>query len=167
VALVAFTLVKVLSPAYFSRQDTRTPVAVSIRAMALNIALNVAIVLPMIRFQIPGAHAGLATATGLAAVYNATALYRGLTKAQVYHPGNGWSLLTARVFLANLAMAAALWLLSGPLDGWLSAGWESRAARLAACVAAGLAVYVVALLVLGLRPRHLRGRAAGAAQGGP
>src|SRR5690606_14827183 len=66
VALVGFTLVKVLSPGYFSRQDVRTPVRVSIRAMVVNIVLNLAIVVPMVRMGIPGAHAGLAAATGLA-----------------------------------------------------------------------------------------------------
>ena len=60
VALVGFTLVKVLSPGYFSRQDIRTPVRVSIRAMFVNIGLNVVFVVPMIMLGIPGAHAGLA-----------------------------------------------------------------------------------------------------------
>jgi putative peptidoglycan lipid II flippase len=156
VALLGFTLVKVLSPGYFSRQDIRTPVRVSIRAMFFNIALNVAFVVPMILLQIPGAHAGLAAATGLAAIYNATALYRGLRAAGVYAPGAGWRPLLWQVLLANLAMVAALWLVAGPLDGWLEAAWQARGLRLAGCIGLGAAVYLGALLALGLRPRHLR-----------
>lgn len=158
VALVGFTLVKVLSPGYFSRQDIRTPVRVSIRAVFVNIGLNALIVVPMVVLGIPGAHAGLAAATGLAAVYNASALYRGLRGGGVYAPGTGWRALAVRVLLANLAMAAALWWIAGPLDAWLTATWDARALRLAGCIALGLAVYVGALLALGMRPRHLRSR---------
>jgi putative peptidoglycan lipid II flippase len=158
VALVGFTLVKVLSPGYFSRQDIRTPVRVSIRAMLVNIVLNVAIVVPMVQLGIPGAHAGLATATGIAAVYNASALYRGLRSTGIYVPGDGWRLLALRVLLANLAMGAALFLVAGPLDGWLAAAWHERTLRLAACVGLGIIVYIASLLALGLRPGHLRGR---------
>ena len=156
VGLIAFTLVKVLSPAYFSRQDTRTPVRISIRAMLANIVLNLAIVVPMVRLGIPAAHAGLAAATGLAAVYNASALYRGLRRAGVYAPGPAWGVLGLRVLAANLAMAAALWLAAGPLDGWLAAGGGERTLRISGCIGLGLAVYAAMLLALGLRPRHLR-----------
>jgi len=158
VALLGFTLVKVLSPGYFARQDIRTPVRISIRAMFVNIALNLAIVVPMFRLGISGAHAGLAAATGLAAIYNASALYAGLRRTGIYAPGEGWRPLAVRVLLANLAMAAALALVAGPLDGWLEATWHVRSLRLAGCIGLGLVVYLAALLALGLRPRHLRSR---------
>jgi len=158
VALLGFTLVKVLSPGYFSRQDIRTPVRVSIRAMFVNIGLNVAFVLPMMYFGIPGAHAGLAAATGLAAIYNATALYRGLRNTAIYTPGEGWRALALRVLLANVAMALVLWFVAGPLQPWLDAAWHTRALRLAGCIALGLGVYLAALLALGLRPAQLRSR---------
>jgi putative peptidoglycan lipid II flippase len=159
VALLGFTLVKVLSPGYFSRQDVRTPVRVSIRAMLLNVVLNALIVVPMIWYAIPGAHAGLATATGLAAIYNATALYRGLRRTGVYTPAVGWGPLALKVLLANLAMAVALWLVAGPLASWIEAGWRQRALWLALSIALGMAVYAGSLLALGLRPRHLRQQA--------
>jgi putative peptidoglycan lipid II flippase len=158
VALLGFTLVKVLSPGYFSRQDIRTPVRVSIRAMFVNIVLNVVFVVPMFLLAIPGAHAGLAAATGLAAIYNASALYRGLRITGIYVPGDGWRPLAIRVALANLAMAIALWLVAGPLDAWLEAAWQARSLRLVGCILLGLAVYLGALLALGLRPSQLRSR---------
>jgi len=155
-ALLGFTLVKVLSPGYFSRQDIKTPVRISIRAMFLNIGLNVAFVVPMISFAVPGAHAGLAAATGLSAVYNATALYRGLRITGVYAPAAGWAPLLARVLFANLVMGALLLILAGPLDAWLNAAWHERALRLTFVIFLGLGVYLAALLVAGLRLRHLR-----------
>jgi putative peptidoglycan lipid II flippase len=75
-------------------------------------------------------------------------------------PGGGWRPLAIQVLFANLAMAAALWMVAGPLDVWLDAAWHARALRLAGCIGLGIGVYLVALLALGLRPRHLRGAAA-------
>jgi len=155
-ALIGFTLVKVLSPAYFSRQDIKTPVRISIRAMLLNVALNIVIVVPMYLNEVPGAHAGLAAATGLSAIYNATALYLGLRRAGVYTRGEGWGVLLGRVLFANLAMGAVLWALAGPLDPWLEAAWHERGLRLAAIIFLGFGAYLAALLLAGLRPRHLR-----------
>ncbi|MEJ2523808.1 MAG: murein biosynthesis integral membrane protein MurJ [Gammaproteobacteria bacterium] len=154
--LVGFTLVKVLAPAYFSRQDAKTPVKFSIRSMFVNIGLNFAIVVPMVYLAVPGAHAGLAAATGIAAAYNAAALYRGLRRADIYRPLAGWGPLALKVVLANLLMAAALFWAAGSLEAWLAAGWQARGLRLAGCIALGLGVYAAALLALGLRPAHLR-----------
>jgi len=156
VGLIAFTLVKVLAPAYFSRQDAKTPVKISIRSMFVNIGLNFVLVVPMVHFGVPGAHAGLAAATGIAAAYNAAALYRGLRRIGVYRPAAGWGALGAKVLVANLAMAAAIAWLAGPLQAWLDASWDARALKLAVCVGLGLAVYVAALLAMGVRPAHLR-----------
>jgi putative peptidoglycan lipid II flippase len=64
--------------------------------------------------------------------------------------------LGLRVLAANLAMAAALWLAAGPLEGWLAAGGGERALRISGCIGLGLVVYAGMLLALGLRPRHLR-----------
>ena len=156
VGLIAFTLVKVLAPGYFSRQDAKTPVKISIRSMFLNIGLNFALVVPMLKLGIPGAHAGLAAATGIAAAYNAGALYRGLRRAGAYNPRAGWGALALKVLVANLVMAAVVAWLSGPLQGWLDASWDGRTLKLVACIGLGLAVYAGALLAMGLRPAHLR-----------
>jgi putative peptidoglycan lipid II flippase len=157
--LMAFTLVKVLAPGYFSRQDMKTPVKVGIIAMVTNIVLNIVIVLPMVHMGLPAPHAGLALATGLAAAVNAVLLYRGLRQQGVYKPGDGWGWLAGRLLIANIAMALVVFWLSGDLESWLTAGWQNRAARLALCVGAGLATYLLALLVSGVRPRHLVVRA--------
>jgi putative peptidoglycan lipid II flippase len=152
--LMAFTLVKVLAPGYFSRQDTKTPVRIGIIAMVTNISLNIIIVLPMVRMGLPAPHAGLALATGLAAAVNAVLLYRGLRRQGVYQPGDGWGWLAGRLLIANIAMAIVVLWLSGDLESWLTAGWQDRAVRLALCIGAGLATYLLALMVSGIRPRH-------------
>jgi hypothetical protein len=55
--------VKVLAPGFFARGDTATPVKIGVTAVALNLALNVA-------FMVPLQHVGPALATSLAAIFN-------------------------------------------------------------------------------------------------
>jgi putative peptidoglycan lipid II flippase len=67
VGLPAFVVVKVLSPAFFARGDTSTPVKVGVGCVAFNLALNLA-------FMVPLAHIGPALATSMAAIANVCGL---------------------------------------------------------------------------------------------
>ena len=156
VGLIGFTLIKILAPGYFSRQDTKTPVKVGLVALATNLVLNIGFVTLMVNTGFIAPHMGLALATSLAAFVNAGLLYRGLRRRQVYRPNKGWSRFFLRLLVANLAMIAVLWWSRGSIETWLLAGWETRVARLVFCVMTGAAVYFAALWLAGLRPRHLR-----------
>ena len=149
VGLPAFMLIKVLAPGFFARQDAKTPVRIAVIAMLVNIALNIVLVFPL-------AHAGLALATSLSACLNAGLLFRGLRRAGVCAPKNGWPALLARIAVANLALAAVLLWGSGELSAWLAWGALRRAAHLSGWILAGAAVYMACLWLAGLRPSHLR-----------
>ena len=58
--------------------------------------------------------------------------------------------------VANVAMAVTLLLGVPVIEAWLSWGALERALMLSMWIAAGGGVYVLALIVLGLRPRHLK-----------
>ncbi|MDX1443229.1 MAG: murein biosynthesis integral membrane protein MurJ [Gammaproteobacteria bacterium] len=160
--LMGFTLVKILAPGYFARQDTKTPVKVGIVAVCVNVVLNIAFVLVAIDQEFIAPHAGLALATGFAAITNASLLFIGLRRRDVYHPGAGWGLFALRCLLANATMAAVVtWQAGGlsveSLAPWLEMDFWGRILRLAWCIAAGALAYVIILFLLGLRPRHLKG----------
>ena len=78
--LVGFSMVKVLAPGYFARQDTKTPVKVGMIALSINMAFNVCVVVPAFLYGFPVPHVLLAVSTGLSALINATLLYRGLRR---------------------------------------------------------------------------------------
>jgi putative peptidoglycan lipid II flippase len=75
VGLWAFAGVRIISQAFYSLQDTKTPVAIAILALFTNIALSVFFV-----FRTPLAHAGLALATSVAAMVNVGLLTMQLRK---------------------------------------------------------------------------------------
>lgn len=153
--LLGFTLIKVLLPGYFSRQDTRTPVRYGVVALVSNMVLNIAIVVPWVMAGRIGPHAGLALATSIAAFINAGLLYRGLRRAGVLVFAPGWAALAARTVVAALVMAAAVTWYAGALDGWLELGAGARVMRLATAIGLGAATYAAVLWIAGLRPRHL------------
>lgn len=156
--LLGFILVKVLVPGFYSRQDTRTPVLIGARALILGMILNVVFVVTLLRTNWGPAHVGLAAATTLSSLTNASLLFRGLRSAGVYRPRAGWSLLFLRVGIATAVMAAfLLWLCSRAGD-WLALTTVVRVAWLVFAVAGGAVVYFVAGFSAGLRLREFRMR---------
>jgi putative peptidoglycan lipid II flippase len=157
VGMFGFTLVKILAPAFFARQDTRTPVRIGFIALGFSLSLNLLVVLPWTLSGGAAPHAGLAAATSLGALINATLLYRALRRSGTYAPAPGWGGFLFQVVLANVAMGAALYWLAGDLAHWLAWGASARLLHLALCVGAGGAVYGAVLWLAGLRPAALRG----------
>ena len=154
--LMGFSLVKVLAPGYFARQDTKTPVRVALIAFATNMTINVGVVLPAKHFGFPFPHILLATSTCVSAAVNTTLLWRGLVRSGVYQPLPGWGVLIARILFANAVMAALLVWMGGPVTDWLALSWFPRAMKLGACIAAAGATYFAALFISGVRMHHMR-----------
>ncbi|MGH8596117.1 MAG: murein biosynthesis integral membrane protein MurJ, partial [Gammaproteobacteria bacterium] len=146
--LSGFIFVKVLAPAFFARQDVRTPVKIGVVALLSNLVLNLALVVPL-------QHAGLALATSLAAFINAWLLLRALTAQQIYVPQPGWSWFTAKVIVAAGVMSLVLVLLNAPTLLWSSWPWLTRALRLTGLIALGVAVYFGCCWSFGLRRRDV------------
>ena len=137
--LPAFVLVKVLAPAFFARGDTATPVKIGVAAVALNLAMNVA-------FMVPLQHIGPALATSLAAMFNVGWLGALLARRGHLTPDAQLRQRGIRLAAAAMVMGAVLWLVqralfSAPLHGM------ARIGALAGLVAIGSATYGVAALL--------------------
>ena len=142
VGLPAYVLIKVLTPGFFARKDTRTPVRIAIIAVVANIVLNVILMVPL-------KHAGLALATALSAWLNTALL--------AYHlRARGHLILDARLkrrlprmVLASLLMAFVLLLAASALSGALAGGQAARIGALILLVAGGMAVFAAGAQTLG------------------
>ncbi|KAF1699832.1 murein biosynthesis integral membrane protein MurJ [Pseudoxanthomonas suwonensis] len=176
-AVPAFLLVKVLAPAFYSRQDTRSPVRAAVFAVLVNVAstlLFFGVLLyatdtgrqalaaaggnPVAALgQIRGAHALLALAVAVAGWTNALQLAWMLRRAGVYRRQPGWGRLLLQVGAGSLALVVVAGGLAWLWPDWSAWAWWERAWRLALMVGAGAASYGAALVALGLRPRDLRG----------
>ena len=151
IGVLPLVLVKVLAPAYFAREDTRTPFRLAAVAVVVNVVLN----LSMFRWF---GHVGLALATSVAAWVHFWLLCRGvIERGDLAADGpliaTGIRVLAAvtcmGLILAAVAPADAFWLLASTLErvGWLMGA-----------VAAGGLVYGAALWVCGLTVADIRHR---------
>ncbi len=153
--LVGFSFVKILAPAFFAREDTRTPVKYGLIALAINFALSVLLAWYLTRIGYPATHAGLALAISVAAIANAWLLYRGLRRHGFLTHSAGWGWLTVRTLIANAALIAGLLWLQRPLDWWIDASLSERSLQLGMTIVGGAIVYFGTLVVFGLRPSQL------------
>ena len=155
IGLVGFSFVKILAPAYFAREDTKTPVRVGLIALLVNLVLSVIFALVLTRISFAGTHAGLALAISIAALVNAWLLYRGLRREQLIKHSPGWVSMLTRFVIGNVAMTMSIVALNRPLDWWLEAAISQRSGWLGIVVGTAAAVYFGVLLVVGVRPGHL------------
>lgn len=154
VGLLGLIFVKILAPAFYSRQDIRTPLKYALISLVVTQLLNLVFVL-----WLPFRHAGLALSISLAATLNATLLYRGLRKRNSFQPHAGWGVFLLKLAVALAAMGMVLYLCMGGQDIWLHGTTTyGRVFRLAWVMAAGGAVYFVTLYALGFRPADFKRR---------
>jgi putative peptidoglycan lipid II flippase len=143
VGLPAYVLVKVMAPAFFAREDTRTPVYVAAAALVANVVL-------ILLFIDALAHVGIALATALANWLNVVCLALLLARAGWFRPDRALAAGLAATLAATLVMAAALVAVDR-----VGADWPVLV-RLAALVGVGGGVFGLAALALGAVPAELR-----------
>jgi len=139
--LPAYVLVKVLTPAFFAREDTATPVKVAGASMALNVALNLALMGPL-------GHVGMALATALAAWFNVVALAVILKRRGFFAMNARLRDKAPRIIAASAVMAAALFA-ADHFSRPYAAGHLATLLVTVALVAVGLAAFLVAAQLLG------------------
>jgi putative peptidoglycan lipid II flippase len=156
VGIIALVWIKILAPAFYAQQDTKTPVKIGIRVLLITQLFNLFFVLLVFdRYAYDFRHAALALSTSLGAVLNAWWLYRGLLARGVYVPQPGWARFAWQLFGATL-FTTALILLAKPADLWWTvAGEIPRASLLAALFALGGFAYLGVLYCLGFRLRDV------------
>ena len=145
VGLLGIILVKTLAPAFYARQDVRTPVRIALGVLVFTQIMNFVFV-PIF------AVAGLALSIGLGACVNAAFLYAGLRKRGIYVPQPGWIVFFAKLIIAVAAMGALSWYSAAQFD-WaaMQATPWLRALALLDIVGASAVVYFAVLFILGFR----------------
>jgi putative peptidoglycan lipid II flippase len=140
--LPAYVLVKVLTPGFYARQDTATPVKIAVLVLIATVVLNFVLIPP---FGI----AGLASAIAVCSWLNCLMLYVVLHRRGHFRI-EGW--LASRIFrqlLAGALMVAALYAIRALVGGWFSGSVGHRLVGVAALVGGGMAVYFPAVWLLG------------------
>lgn len=140
VGLWAFSGLKVVTQAFFSLKDTRTPLWVSIVAVGVNLFAGLALMGPM-------QQGGLALATSLAAAVNVCVLFGILLYRLGWFPTREFVTSVARIVAAATVMGVPVFFLRSLAD-W-STGFNSfTAGVLGGAVLCGLGAFCGAAYVL-------------------
>ena len=142
--LVAYSCIKVLSPAFYTIDKKWTPMWVSFAAIALNFCLNYLFI-----FRLGLGHRGLALATAISAGANFLTLYLLMLRSeQSLETGRLLGALV-RCGLASLALGFVCWLALVQGASWFEATelWRKVAALFGVVACAG-AVYLLACFAL-------------------
>ncbi len=103
IGLCGFAGSKIVITAFYSMQDTKTPMTIGIWSMVLNIVLNLVLMGPL-------QHGGLALATSLASIFNAVVLIFVLKKRLGRIGGTKIATMTLKVTGAATVMGIVVYL---------------------------------------------------------
>jgi putative peptidoglycan lipid II flippase len=132
--LPAYVLVKVLTPGFFAREDTKTPLRIAMWVLGANIALNFALV-PFFGLY------GLALALALTAWLNCAMLYVTLRKRGHFQVSGRVASRVSRQLIAGAAMGATLYAVNMFLGPLFNGSTIERMGALSVLVGSGGLVY--------------------------
>ncbi len=142
IGLPAYVLIKVLTPGFYARSDTRTPVRYATASIGVNLIGNL-ILIPTI------GHMGPPLATALASLVNLALLWWALGKRGHFAADARLVRRSGRLALAALLMGAALWFGNDLLAPYTTGDREIRIAAMLVLVGGGGLVYAFACFATG------------------
>ncbi|OQB47421.1 MAG: putative peptidoglycan biosynthesis protein MurJ [bacterium ADurb.Bin157] len=149
VGLIFFSLIKILGPAFYALDNTKTPVKASIASVVVTIALNLILIKPC-------GYWGLALSTGLGAMVNFAILYFNIQKKlgsfNKYKLGQGMAKITFATLISGLTTAFALKYCESIVPNLLNTAPSSWVAALISMTAAA----TFGILILALTAKFLK-----------
>ena len=142
IGLVGYSVVRIVSPAFYALRVSRIPVLASVISVVANVLLNIVLVRVM-------GYAGLALGTSLAAIVNAGVQVILLRRQLQGIEARQLAVTAGKVLMASLAMAAAAGLAERGLRELMpGTAVALQAARVLAAIAAGIGVLTLASMLL-------------------
>jgi putative peptidoglycan lipid II flippase len=142
---IGYSVVRIVSPAFYAMHQSRVPVAASVTSVAVNVLLNIILVRLM-------GYVGLALGTSLAATVNAAIQVLWLRHQLDGIEGRRLLVTLLKLVVASLAMAAAAWFANAWLQNLFpGSGTGPRAVRVTGAIALALAVLAAAGSLLRVR----------------
>ncbi|MBT2186260.1 murein biosynthesis integral membrane protein MurJ [Sphingobium nicotianae] len=148
----AYVLIKVLTPGFYARSDTKTPVRIAFWSMLINLVGNLTLIWPL-------GPVGIALSTALSAWVNVILLFVALHRADHLTLDERFRMKATRIVAAGLVMGIALYVGNDLLDAHMSGPFWERIAALALLCGGGGLIYGIATIGLGAyRIAELKGQ---------
>jgi putative peptidoglycan lipid II flippase len=136
IGLCAFSGIRIIVSAFYSLQDTRTPVRIAIAALIVNIILSILLMFPL-------KHGGLALATSISSAVNVIILGMILRRRIGRFLDREFYRSVLKVIASSLVMWAVLFLIVHGFE-WSNEGpFSERIFILVLSICAGISVFIV------------------------
>ena len=157
--LPAFVMIKVFSPAYFAREDTKTPMRYATISLTVNTLGSIALFFLFRHFGMMP-QLGIAVATTFGGWLNAWLLWSTLKKRGDFESDARLRRNLPLIAVASAAMALVLVIAARAAAPYLQPerGFLVEASALAGLVALGLVVFAAVILLTGVMSRDQLGR---------
>tara|TARA_Y100000746_G_C15440343_1_gene422543 strand:- start:865 stop:1725 length:861 start_codon:yes stop_codon:yes gene_type:complete len=144
--LLAFMLIKILTPSFFARQQPKKPMYVALASMILN-----ALLAWLLAFKLGYAHVGLALASTISAFFTVITLLFILYKDNVYDASKGWIVFLLRMSIASFVLIFLINFFEQEVGYLRKISEFSRFIYIIKIVSIGMFGYFLSLWILGLR----------------
>ena len=144
--LVAFMLIKILTPSFFARQEPKIPMYVALISMVLN-----AILAWLLGFNLGYGHIGLALASSISAFFTAITLLFLLKREKIYESTEGWIIFWIRLIVASIILILFLGYFSEEVSDLRRLTNFERTVYILKMVILGMGLYLLALRLTGLK----------------
>jgi putative peptidoglycan lipid II flippase len=136
VGLWAFSVIRVIVSAFFSLQDTKSPMKAAIVALIVNVIFSVVLMFPL-------KHGGLALATSIASAVNVMMLYFVLKKRIGAILDREFYRSTFKIFVSSMVMWGAILLVEVFLPWRVNGPLSERLFFLTMCISTGAATFFI------------------------
>jgi len=151
IGLMAFMLIKILTPSFFARQQPKKPMIVALISMILNGILAWAL-----GFYLGYGHIGLALASSISAFFTVLTLLILLRIEDVYKPSTGWLIFWLRILLASIALIVWLVYFDQDIFYLRELSIFGKTTYLAKMVFVGMLIYIVTLRITGMKVKEFQ-----------
>lgn len=141
--LLSYMLISVLANGFYAHQNTKTPVKIGMIAAASNIGFGI--------LAVPFGYLGLAMASALSALVNASLLYRGLRQNGTYQVSKQTALFAFKLVIAACIMGGIIAYFSPDFSGWLTLSTSAKIHWILWLIAVAAISYFGSLAALGVR----------------
>ncbi len=145
-----FMAMKVLVPAFFSRQNTKTPMLIAFLSLLINVCLNY-----LLAFYFGLGHLGLAIASSISAIVSVIILSFILKRDGLISFSGILSTFSLKVLIASVALISFLSIFNQYFDFELFSQTQ-RLLHLVAAVIGSLIIYFGSSFILGVRPADFK-----------
>jgi putative peptidoglycan lipid II flippase len=143
IGLAGYAAIKILAPAFYALNDSRTPMMVSLLSMAINFVMN---------WMLVGVlqERGLALSTSTVALMNFVLLYVVMQRRISGIEGRRTAITIAKILAASALMGVVCWFISNKIATVAGVTVAAKLANVVASVSLGGLVFYVAASALGV-----------------